>query len=428
MKKNILIIGSGGREHALGWKLKQSPKVGKIYFAPGNAGTAEIGENVPLDITKNKKVVAFAKNNPIDMVVVGPEDQLGAGMSDDLEAAGIRTFGPTKKAAQIESSKSFSKELMKSAKIPTAKFESFDNYKSAHDYLVKQELPIVIKASGLCLGKGVVVAQTVNEAVDALQKIMVDKIYGDAGNNVVIEEFLKGVEVSFHAFCDGKTASLFPTSQDHKQIFDGDTGPNTGGMGTIALVPWVTENLINEVKNTVVLPILKELQKRRIIYKGILYPGIMVTKNGPKVLEFNARFGDPETEPYMRLLKTDLYDIFNACIDGTLSEINIEWKNQSACCIAIASKGYPESSQKGVPITGISEANKEKNCIVFHAATKKQHDLLVTNGGRVLYVSAVGKTLKDALKKAYKGVNKIHFNGMQYRKDIGFRSKPEFIK
>lgn len=428
MKKTILIIGSGGREHAIGWKLKQSKNVGKLLFAPGNAGTAEIGKNISLDITNNNEVVDFVKKNSIDMVVIGPEDQLGNGMFDDLNKIGIPTFGPTKKAAQIESSKSFSKELMQKAKIPTAKFKSFTSYKTAYNYLLKQKVPIVIKASGLCLGKGVVVAQTMDEAKDALKKIMIDKLYGDAGSSVVIEEYLEGVEVSFHAFCDGKNAEIFPTSQDHKQIYDGDRGPNTGGMGTITPVPWVPKKLIEQVRKKIVLPALKEMKRRGIEYKGILYPGIMVTKKGPKVLEFNCRFGDPETEPYMRLLKTDLFDIFDACINGSLSKINIKWEKSSACCIAFASKGYPESSQKGVPIKGIHTANSQKDVIVFHAATKKQNKNLVTNGGRVLYVSAIGKNLKDALKKAYVGVKKIKFDGMRFRTDIGLRKRPTFIK
>ncbi len=428
MEKNILIIGSGGREHAIGWKLKQSKKVGKIYFAPGNAGTAEIGRNISLNITNNKEVVDFAKKNPINMVVVAPDDPLAAGMVDDLNKVGIRAFGPTKKAAQIEWSKAFAKKLMKKAGIPTAKFESFTSYKTAYKYLVKQPMPIVIKASGLALGKGVVVAKNIEDAKDALKDIMLDKLHGDAGNTVVIEEFLEGQEVSFHAFCDGKTAEIFPTSQDHKQIFDGDLGANTGGMGTIAPVPWVSKKLIEEVKKKVIMKALKEMKRRGIEYKGILYPGIMVTKNGSKVLEFNCRFGDPETEPYLRLLKTDLYDIFDACINGTLSKVKIEWYKKSACCIVIASAGYPQSSQKGVKISGISKADSQKHVVIFHAATKKQNKNIVTNGGRVLAVSAIGKNLKDALKNAYTGVKKIKFDGMQFRTDIGLRKKPKFLK
>lgn len=428
MKKNILIIGSGGREHALGWKLKQSPKVGKIYFAPGNSGTSQIGENISANVLKDKEIITFAKKNNIDMVVVAPDDPLAAGMVDDLNKAGIRAFGPTKKAAKLEWSKAFAKKLMKKAGIPTASFETFDDYKKAYKYLLKQPLPVVIKVSGLALGKGVVVAQTMAEAKDALKSIMLDKLHGSAGNSVVIEEFLDGQEVSIHAFCDGKTAALFPTSQDHKQIFDGDSGPNTGGMGTIAPVPWVSKKLIEEVKKKVILPTLKEMKRRGIVYKGILYPGIMVTKTGPKVLEFNARFGDPETQSYMRLLKTDLFEIFEACIDGKLADTNIKWTRQSACCIVLASKGYPQSSQKGIPIHGISDAEKEDGIVVFHASTKKIGNDIVTNGGRILGVTATGKNLKVALKKAYKAVKKIHLDGMQYRHDIGKRKKPEFIK
>ena len=428
MKKNILIIGSGGREHALGWKLKQSPKVGKIYFAPGNGGTAQIGQNISANVLNHKEIIDFAKKNDIYMVVVASDDPLAAGMVDDLNKAGIRAFGPTKKAAKLEWSKTFAKKLMKKAGIPTAAFETFDDYKKAYKYLLKQPLPVVIKASGLALGKGVVVAQSMTEAKHALKSIMLDKLHGKAGDSVVVEEFLEGQEVSFHAFCDGKTAKLFPTSQDHKQIFDHDRGPNTGGMGTISPVAWVTEDLIDDVKNNVVIPILKELKKSGITYKGILYPGIMVTKNGPKVLEFNARFGDPETQSYMRLLKTDLYDIFTACIDGKLDGMNIRWDHQSACCVVLASKGYPQSSQKGVVISGITKANSQKDVVVFHAATKKQNKDLVTNGGRVLGVTATGKNLNDSLKKAYIGVKKIKLVGMQYRKDIGLRTKPKFIK
>ena len=428
MKKNILIIGSGGREHALGWKLKQSPKVGKKFFTPGNAGTAQIGENISANVLNHQEIINFAKNNDIDMVVVAPDDPLAAGMVDDLNKAGIRAFGPTKKAAQIESSKAFSKELMNKAGIPTAKFKTFHDYKSAYKYLAKQTAPIVVKATGLTLGKGVTVAQTLDEAKDAIKKMMVEKIFGDAGKSVVIEEYLEGAEISIHAFCDGKTAKFFPTSQDHKQIHDGDTGANTGGMGTIAPVSWTTNELIEEIKETVVLPILKELKKRGIEFKGCLYPGIMVTKNGPKVLEFNARFGDPETQSYMRLLKTDLYDIFNACIDGTLSDIDIQWEDKSACCVAIASRGYPQSSQKDIPIHGISNGEKEDDVVVFHASTKKVGTDIVTNGGRVLGVTTTGKNLKDALKKAYNSVKKIRFDGMQFRRDIGWRKKPKFLK
>ncbi len=427
-KKTVLIIGSGGREHAIAWKLKQSNRVKKIFIAPGNGGTETIGENVALNIKNNTEIVELAKKNSIDLVVVAPDDQLAAGLVDDLSAAGIKAFGPTKAASQIEWSKAFAKKLMKDARIPTARYESFTDYTKAQQYLAKQQMPIVIKASGLALGKGVVIAQTKQEADQALKEIMIDKIHGEAGSTVVIEEFLEGQEVSFHAFCDGKTAVLFPTSQDHKQIFDKDRGPNTGGMGTIAPVQWVDEKLFKEVETLVVKPLINTLQKQKIPFAGVLYPGIIVTKHGPKVLEFNARFGDPETQSYMRLLETDLLDIFEACIDGTLKDLRIQWSKQSACCIVIASKGYPATSQKGIEIQGIDTAQKDKDIVVFHAGTKKVDDAFVTNGGRVLGVTAIGKNLNDSLKKAYAAVEKIKFNGMQYRRDIGKRKPPVFKK
>lgn len=421
MDKKVLIIGSGGREHAIGWKLKQSHQVSHIYFSPGNAGTAQIGTNILLDLNIHRTVIDFAKKNNIDLVVVTPDDPLADGMVDSLSASGIASFGPTKAAAEIEWSKSYAKQLMKEENIPTASFETFNDYDSAISYVKKQTFPLVIKASGLALGKGVVIAHTITEAQEALTDIMVKKIHKEAGNHVVIEEFLTGKEVSFHAFCDGTSAAVFPTAQDHKQIYDNDQGPNTGGMGTIAPVPWVTKELVDEVKETIILPILQSLKKRNRPFKGCLYPGLMITKNGPKVLEFNARFGDPETQSYMRLLKTDIYELFNACIEGNLSKVTIEWEQKSACCIVMASVGYPASSQKGIPITGIENAEKEDDILVFHAGTTLKERILVTNGGRVLGVTATGKTLDEALKKSYKAVKKIKFAGAQYRTDIGRR-------
>lgn len=420
MKKNIiLIIGSGGREHALGWKLKKSLKVKKIFFAPGNGGTLLIGENVPLDITNNRDVVNFAKKNSIDFVVVASDDPLANGMVDALTRAGIKAFGPTKKAAQIEWSKAFAKQLMKEEHIPTASYETFTDYKQAVLYLKKQSLPIVIKASGLALGKGVVVCKTKDEAITIVKKIMIDKIFGSAGKTVVIEEYLEGYEVSFHVFCDGKTAVLFPTAKDHKLIWDGNKGPNTGGMGTIASVPWVSKELIEKVKKTIIIPVLNGLRKKGRVFKGCLYPGLIITKNGPKVLEFNARFGDPETQSYMRLLKTDLFDILMACTEGKLNTLKIVWQNKSSCCIMMASQGYPGAYIKGKVITGIDNAENIKDVTIFHSGTKQLDGQFVTSGGRVLGVSAIGTNLNQALKKAYTAIRKIHFDGMQYRKDIG---------
>lgn len=419
ISKKVLIIGSGGREHALGWKLKQSPKAGQIFFAPGNGGTSTVGENIPLDITDNKAIVDFAEKQKIDLVLVAPDDPLARGLVDDLLEAGINTFGPTKKAAEIEWSKAFAKKLMEEEGIPTAAYKTFKDYKLASKYLNKQSFPIVIKASGLALGKGAVICKTKKEAQAVLKNIMLEKIFGPAGDTVVIEEYLEGYELSFHAFCDGKTALVFPTSKDHKPIHDGNRGPNTGGMGTIAPVPWVSKKLIEEVKQKVIIPALGGLRKRGRTFRGCLYPGLMITKEGPKVLEFNARFGDPETQSYMRLLKTDLFDILTACADGTLSKLRIKWQKKFSCCIMLASAGYPGNYPKGKIIRGIKQAEKIKDVVVFHSGTKRQEKQLVTNGGRVLGVSTIGENLDQVLQKAYLAVKKIHFDGLQYRKDIG---------
>lgn len=419
MKKNVLVIGSGGREHAITWKLKQSPKVGKLYVAPGNYGTALIAQNTSIDITDHKQIINFVKENKIDLVAVMPDDPLAAGLVNDLKKAGIKAFGPTKEASEIEWSKAYAKKFMKEENIPTASYKKFNDFKKAIDYLKKQKLPIVIKASGLALGKGVIIAKTFNEAKNALEEMMIKKIFGKAGTEVVIEEFLEGQEISIHAFCDGKQAIIFPSSKDHKTIFENNQGPNTGGMGTIAPVPWVTKKLIDQIKKTIVEPTIKGLKKRGRPFAGCLYPGLMITKDGPKVLEFNARFGDPETQSYMRLLKTDLFDIFMACAEGKLSKLNIKWSKKSASCVIIASAGYPASSQKGIPIKGIEKAEKEKDIVIFHAGTKLDGKKLVTNGGRVIGVTSVGNTLEESLSKTYNAIKKIKIEGMQFRKDIG---------
>lgn len=417
----VLIIGSGGREHALGWKLKQSTKVSKLFFIPGNGGTESLGTNIDIKVSNNQKIIEWSKGNDIDLVVVAPDDPLSNGLVDDLEKAGIRAFGPNKKASEIEWSKAFAKQLMKEDNIPTARFKIFTSFEEAKKYLESQNFPLVIKASGLALGKGVTIAQNKQEALNALEDAMVKKVFAESGNEIIIEEFLEGFEISIHAFSDGETYSIFPTSQDHKPIFDGDKGPNTGGMGVVAPVPKVDQNLIKRIENEIIRPTLDGLKKRGRIYRGILYPGIMVTKSGPKVLEFNARFGDPETETYMRLLKTDLFDIFNACVDGKLKDVKIEWEDKFACTIVLASKGYPGDYQKGFEIKGIYDAEKQEDIVVFHAGTKIENGKLVTNGGRVLGVSSVGNSLEETLEKAYKAIEEIKFEGMQYRKDIGKR-------
>lgn len=415
---NILIIGSGGREHALAWKLKQSPKVKKIFIAPGNSGTAQLGENIALDILDHQAVIECVRKNEIDLVVVGPDDALASGIVNSLQNAEIKVFGPTKEAAKIEWSKSFAKDLLERLNIPTAKSKAFIDIEEAREYIQNHEYPLVIKASGLALGKGVVITQTHEEATQALEEMMTQKAFGAAGETVIVEEFLQGKEISIHAFCDGETAIMFPSAQDHKRIFDDDKGPNTGGMGTVVPVPGVSKEILAQIEREVVMPILKELRNIGRPFKGVLFPGIMLTKEGPKVLEFNARFGDPETQSYMRILKTDLVDILLACIDSTLSNVKAEWEDKSVCCVVLASKGYPGIYLKGLPITGIAEAEKIHDVIIFHAGTKSDSREIVTSGGRVLGVSAIGDSLDKARQKAYKGVEAIEFEGKQFRKDI----------
>ncbi len=416
---NLLIIGSGGREHALAWKLKQSPKAEKIFIAPGNAGTSLLGKNVPLDIFDHQAIIDFSKENKIGLVVIGPDDVLASGLANSLAKANIKAFGPTREASEIEWSKSFAKNLMKRLDISTAKFKEFTDIELARKYIEIQQYPLVIKASGLALGKGVIIANFQKEALGALKEIMMNKAFGPAGDTVVIEEFLTGEEISIHVFSDGENMAMFPAAQDHKRIYDNDKGPNTGGMGTIAPVPGISQNTLNEIEQKIVLPVLRELKKMDRAFKGVLYPGIMLTKNGPKVLEFNARFGDPETQSYMRLLKTDLLEILLACANGQLNDLKIEWEeNLSTCTVVLASKGYPGKYPKELPIAGINDAEKTADVVIFHAGTKNQNSKIVTNGGRVFGVSATGNTLREAREKAYLAAELIRFDGKQFRKDI----------
>jgi phosphoribosylamine--glycine ligase len=418
-KLSILLIGSGGREHAIAWKLAQSPKLGKLYIAPGNAGTAQVGENVAIPVTDIEALLNFAKEKNIDLTLAIPDDPLAAGIVDTFTEAGLKIFGPTKAAAELEWSKAFSKNFMAENGIPTAAYKTFTDPSDAKEYLYGANFPLVVKASGLALGKGVLICQTREEALEAVTEIMESQVFGSAGSEIVIEEFLQGVEVSTHAFSDGTTHVLFPVSQDHKRIGEGNTGLNTGGMGTVAPVPGLPPVLLEKVEKEVVQPTLTGMENRSATYKGVLYPGLMLTENGPKVLEYNARFGDPETQVYMRLLETDLIDIALACVNGTLKDLNVSWKTGAAANIVIASGGYPENYEKGKKIFGIEEAEKIPGVVVFHAGTKMDGDTLVTNGGRVLGVSATGETLEKALETAYRAVAMIHFDGMYYRKDIG---------
>ena len=416
---NIIIIGSGGREHSLAWKLKQSPKVKNIFVAPGNAGTALVATNIPL--LKSEDIISWIKENPVDLVVVGPDDYLAEGIVDKLQEINVPVFGPTKLAAEIEWSKSFAKQFMKEENILTAKFEIFSNLEKAKSYVKDHSFPLVIKANGLALGKGVVVAHDIGEANLALNEIMKDKVFGKAGDKVIIEEFLEGDEISVHAFCDGERAVLFPPSQDHKKALDGDKGKNTGGMGTIAPVPWITKTQMKKIEQKIVIPTLLALKKRGRPFKGILFPGVMMTKDGPKVIEFNARFGDPETQSYIRLLESDLFPILLSCVNGILDKQEIIWSKKSACCVVCASGGYPQKYEKGKVIKGLSNI-KSNGIEVFYAGTKFDKGKVFTNGGRVLGVTSIGNGLNEAINKAYKAIEFISFEGMQYRKDIGKKS------
>ena len=419
-KQNILIIGSGGREHAIGWKLKQSPNCGELFFAPGNGGTASLGTNLDIKTIDIQKLLEFVKNNKIDLTLAIPDDPLALGIVDEFRKEGLRIWGPTKNAAKLEWSKAFAKNFMERHNLPTAKFKVFTEYDEAKKYVEEKSFPVVIKASGLALGKGVIIAQTKEEALETLENILVKKVFGEAGDEVIIEEFLSGPEISIHVFSDGISYQIFPTSQDHKRIGENDIGLNTGGMGTIAPISFVSIEQFKEIEEKIVVPTLKGMKEEGNSFEGLLYPGLMLTKNGAKIIEYNSRFGDPETETYMRLLDTDLLDIFNAIVDKKLSGVEIKWKKCFACNIVLASGGYPEKYEKGKIISGIPEAEKEKDVIVFHAGTKyDENKNLVTNGGRVLGISATGDTLKEALEKAYKAIEKIKFDGMYYRTDIG---------
>ncbi|MCM8899991.1 phosphoribosylamine--glycine ligase [Caldicoprobacter algeriensis] len=415
----ILVVGGGGREHALVWKISQSSKVSKIYCAPGNGGISELAECVNIPATDVEGVVRFAKQNHIDLTVVAPDDPLAMGMVDALQAEGLRAFGPTKDAAMIESSKVFAKNLMQKYGIPTAKYKVFDDYGQAVKYVEQIEYPTVIKAEGLALGKGVVIVNDVYEAKEALKAMMVDKVFGQAGLRVVIEEHLIGSEVSVLAFTDGRTVIPMVSAQDHKRAYDGDRGPNTGGMGAFSPSRVYTPEIAREVENRIIKPTIKAMAEEGRPFKGVLYFGLMLTEHGPRVLEYNARFGDPETQVVLPRLKTDIVDIFEAVIDERLDKINIEWEDNAAVCVVLASGGYPKSYKTGYEISGIEEVLKEPDIMVFHAGTKRIDGKYYTSGGRVLGVTAIAKDLDTAIQKVYQNVEKIHFENMHYRRDIG---------
>lgn len=418
----LLMIGSGGREHALIRKLKESPRVETIYCAPGNGGISRDAQCVAISAMDIDSVVAFSKENQIDLVFVAPDDPLAAGMVDALEAAGIRAFGPSKLAAEIESSKVFSKNLMKKYGIPTARYEVFDTPETALSYILEQNAwPAVIKADGLALGKGVVIAQNEAEARDALHSMMEDKIFGESGSRVVVEEFLTGPEVSVLAFTDGETVRPMVSSMDHKRAYDGDKGPNTGGMGTISPNPYYTAEIAERCMEEIFLPTVRAMQQEGRPFKGCLYFGLMLTPNGPKVIEYNSRFGDPETQVVLPRLKTPLIEIVEAVVNGTLAQQEIEWEDNACACVVMASGGYPKSYPKGLEITGLDDNGQIPGVTVYHAGTSYKDGKFFTAGGRVLGVTACGNTLAAALQKAYDGVHRIHFEGAHYRKDIGHK-------
>ena len=412
----LLVIGGGGREHALIWKLKQSPRVEKIFAVPGNGGIA--GEAECLSLAADSELVSWAVRRKIDLVVIGPEAPLVAGLADEFEAAGVPVFGPCREAARLEGSKTFAKEIMADAGIATAAARTFTDYDQAVDYLKGALAPYVVKADGLAAGKGVIIAEDFDAARRALSDCLVDRRFGDAGRQVVVEEFLRGREVSVLAFVDGKTVKVMPPAQDYKRVGDGDAGPNTGGMGAFAPAPFLNEDALARVVAEVIEPTIGVLARRGTTYKGVLYAGLMLTPQGPKVLEFNTRFGDPETEALMPLFDGDLVEVMSACAEGRLESADLRWSAAKSVTVVLASEGYPESPITGREITGLAEAAK-KDVVIFHAGTRAQDGKLLTSGGRVLNVSAVGVSFAEARAKAYEAIDSINFDGMRYRTDIG---------
>jgi len=418
----VLVVGGGGREHTIAWKLAQSRLVDKIYCAPGNAGISEIAECIDIRPDNFDALVDLVKYEWVDLTIVGPEDPLAKGIVDAFEKEGRRIMGPNRAAAQLEASKVFAKDFMRRHRIPSADYKVFSSHVHAEDYVRLKGAPIVIKAEGLAAGKGVIVATTVNEAIDAIRLIMKDRAFGDAGNRVLVEECLQGEEASFMAFTDGATVIPMVSSQDHKRVFDHDRGPNTGGMGAYSPAPVVTKELESVIMAKIMKPTIEGLRSEGISYKGILYAGLMIRDGSPQVLEFNCRLGDPETQPVLSRLDTDLVDIALAITDGKLAETEIRWKDDASVCVVVASGGYPGTYEKGRAITGLAEAKKVNNVMVFHAGTTFEDGTVVTNGGRVLGVTSTGPTIRSAKERAYEAIKKIHFEGMHYRTDIADRA------
>ena len=423
---NVLMIGSGGREHALGWKLKQSDNCGELFFAPGNGGTATLGQNLDIDADKvDTKTVDeidyFCRHNQVGLIVIGPEDPLAQGLANRLRKLGRTVFGPDGAAARLEGDKAFSKQLMRSASIPTAEARIFTDLDAALNYVRSRETPVVVKAAGLCKGKGVIVCDDNRQAADALRAIMGERIFGDAGDTVVIEERLVGQELSVLAIVDGRTMLVLDPAQDHKAVGEGDTGPNTGGMGAYTPTPLTNDDLMEQVNRQILVPTVDALRREGVVYSGVLYAGLMLTAGGPKVIEFNCRFGDPEIQPLVMRLNGDLLEIMLAAAQGRLDEVSLSWDPRCCCCVVIASGGYPGSYEKGLPVTGLDDAAQLEDVVVFHAGTKRDGDQVLTNGGRVFNVCAMGRDLREAQQKANAACELIHFEGAFYRHDIGFR-------
>ncbi len=420
-KTDILIVGGGAREHALAWKLSQSKRVGTIYVAPGNAGTGSFCINVDIPAVNIPELAKFAATKGVGLTVVGPDEPLALGIVDQFKRSGLRIFGPTKAAAKIESSKVYAKKLMQEAGIPTAAYRSFTDAELARAYASAGAFPVVVKASGLASGKGVYICETSEQAASAIDAILIQKVHGEAGGEVVVEEFMTGDELSIHAATDGVNVAMFPPAQDHKRIGEGDTGKNTGGMGVIAPVPWVTGEMMVQIENTIVKPLIRVLGEKGTPFQGILFPGIMITPEGPKVIELNVRFGDPETQAFMRMLESDLMDILDECVDGGIGTHFPRWASNAAMSLVLASAGYPDDFQTGFVISGIPLAEQDENIVVFHAGTV-QTDALKTSGGRVLTISATGSPLEKARELAYRAAETIGFEGKYYRRDIGNKS------
>jgi phosphoribosylamine--glycine ligase len=415
----VLVIGSGGREHALVWKLGQSPRVKQIFIAPGNAGTAQMGRNVKIQPSELDALLNFARRESIDLTVVGPDEVLAAGIVDLFESAGLRIFGPNKEAARLEWSKSFAKHFMVRHGIPTARFSEFDSSQEAKSALDLFGFPLAVKADGLALGKGVVIARDRGEAETAIDDMIERRRFGDAGRKVVIEEFLSGSECSVHALVDGRSYLMFPTAQDHKQLYDGNRGPNTGGMGTYSPSQRLEAALLKEIRETILERFLRGVRKDGLRFRGLLFPGVMLTKDGPRVLEFNCRFGDPETQVLLPRLKTDLVDLLEATIAEKLDSVAAEWDTGSAVCVVMASGGYPGKYAIGKTIVGLEDVRQIDGVTIFHAGTQASENRIFTSGGRVLGVTAVGDTLMAAKRRAYDAVDKIEFDGCYFRRDIG---------